>query len=141
MSHNRIWIHANFSTKDRQPNIQAEHEVQIHSFLAEQLRKTGCIPKCIGGIEDHVHLLFLQTPHLSLDDVMKQVKGASSHYINANKLCNFHFRWQTGYAGFSVSESVVDSTHYYVANQKQHHKKQTSVKEWEEMEKNNGLVF
>jgi REP element-mobilizing transposase RayT len=141
MSYNRIWIHANFSTKDRQPNIQPEHEGKIHAFLAEQLRKTGCIPKCINGIEDHVHLLFLATAHMSLDDVMKQIKGASSHYINANKLCDYHFRWQTGYAGFSVSESGVDPVHFYIANQKEHHKKQTAVSEWEEMHRKNGLVY
>ncbi len=141
MSFNKIWIHANFSTKDRQPNIQLEHEAKIHAFLAEQLHKMGCIPKAINGIEDHVHLLFLQTAHFSLDDVMKQVKGASSHYINANKLCNYHFRWQTGYAGFSVSASVVDSVHYYVANQKQHHKRQSSVQEWEEMQRKDGMVY
>lgn len=122
MSFNRIWIHANFSTKNRQPFIEPEHEAKIHAFMKEQLIKCGCIPAIINGIHDHVHLLFLVTTKMSLDAVMKQVKGASSHFINANKLCRHHFRWQDGYASFSVSQSAVDAVQYYIANQKRHHK-------------------
>jgi hypothetical protein len=33
------------------------------------------------------------------------------------------FEWQGGYAAYSVSESVVEKTMEYVANQKEHHKK------------------
>lgn len=34
-----------------------------------------------------------------------------------------HFSWQSGYAAFSVSQSVVDKTVEYVSNQKEHHKR------------------
>lgn len=57
---------------------------------------------------DHIHCLFLLNPQKSISEVIKQIKGSSSHYINQNNLIADKFAWQTGYAAYSISESVVD---------------------------------
>ncbi|MEA1785190.1 transposase [Arenibacter sp. GZD96] len=57
---------------------------------------------------DHVHGLFLLRPQKSIANVVTQIKGSSSHYINQNNRILEKFAWQTGYADFSVSESVVE---------------------------------
>jgi REP element-mobilizing transposase RayT len=56
---------------------------------------------------EHVHCLFLINPQKSVAGVIKQIKGGSSHLINQNNLANYKFAWQTGYAAYSVSESLV----------------------------------
>jgi REP element-mobilizing transposase RayT len=131
-SYNKIWIHAIWSTKDRKPLIHPTVETKIHQFIAEQLREQGCPVRIINGMPDHIHCLFLLSPQKSIAEVVKQIKGSSSHFINQNNLISDKFSWQTGYAAYSVSESVVDKVFQYINNQKQHHIKKTSQQEYDE---------
>jgi len=138
-SFNKIWIHAIWSTKNRMPLIHSNVEYKIHLFMSEQLRELGCPVRIINGMPDHIHCLFLLSPQKSIADVIKQLKGSSSHFINQNDLIDEKFAWQTGYAAYSVSESVVDKVFQYVKNQKQHHNKKTFQKEYDEFIKIYGL--
>ena len=81
---------------------------------------------------DHMHCLFMLSPQKSIADIIKQIKGSSSHYINQNNLIDDKFAWQTGYAAYSVSESVVEKVYEYIKNQKQHHAKKTFQQEYDE---------
>ncbi|MBU6342243.1 MAG: transposase, partial [Bacteroidetes bacterium] len=49
----------------------------------------------------------------SLSDVLRQVKGASSHALNDTNLCPFKFIWQCGYGAFAVRESAVEIVRNY----------------------------
>lgn len=134
MSHSlsKIWIYAIGATKERLPLIHPTFETKIHQFIAEQLRELGCPVRIINGMHDHIHCLFLLSPRKSIAEVNKQIKGGRSHFINQNNLISEKFAWQTDYAAFSVSESVVDKVFRYIKNQKQHHTKKTLQKEYDE---------
>jgi REP element-mobilizing transposase RayT len=134
MSHsfNKIWIHAIWATKERMPLIYSTVENKIYQFISEQLREHGCPVRIINGMPDHIHCLFLLSPQKSIAEVVKQIKGRSSHYINQNNLVTEKFAWQTGYAAYSVSESVVDKVFQYIKNQKQHHTKKPFQQEYDE---------
>ena len=123
-SYNKIWIHAIWSTKERMPLIQPLIEQKIFQFISEQLREQGCPVRIINGMPDHIHCLFLLSPQKSIAGVIKQIKGSSSHFINQNDLIAEKFAWQTGYAAYSVSESVVERVFKYIKNQKQHHSRE-----------------
>jgi putative transposase len=138
-SYNKIWIHAIWSTKERMPLIQSSAENNIYKFIAEQLRQQGCLVRVINGMPDHIHCLFLLSPQKSIAEVIKQIKGSSSHFINQNNFIVEKFAWQTGYAAYSVSESAVDKVYQYIQNQKQHHAKKTFQQEYEEFIKLYGL--
>jgi putative transposase len=58
----------------------------------------------------------------SLKDIIQNVKGESSHWINQNNFLKVKFSWQIGYGAFSVSESKVRDVEIYIRNQKEHHK-------------------
>jgi putative transposase len=88
---------------------------------------------------DHVHALFLLNPQKSIADVIKQIKGSSSHSINGADLMLEKFAWQTGYAAYSVSESQLEVVYNYIKNQKQHHLKKNSQDEYDEFIKLHGL--
>ena len=141
MSHsfNKIWIHAIWATKERLPLLHQNSEQKVYSFIAEQLRELGCPVRIINGMPDHIHCLFLLNPQKSVADVIKQIKGSSSHYINENNIIPDKFSWQTGYAAYSVSESVVEKVFKYIKNQKEHHQKKTYQQEYEEFLKLYGL--
>jgi REP element-mobilizing transposase RayT len=132
-SYTRIWIHAVWGTKHRFPFINIDVEGVIHDFIKEQLRAQGCPVRIVNGTPDHVHCLFLLTPKKSIADVIKQVKGSSSHFINEQQLIDEKFGWQNGYGAFSVSDSAAEIVFKYIKNQKQHHRIETFEKEFEDM--------
>ncbi len=76
----------------------------------------------INGVEDHVHCLFSVQPSCSISQIAKNVKGASSHWLNGQGLMEGPFEWQDGYAAFSVSPSNVQRVRNYIKNQELHHK-------------------
>jgi putative transposase len=133
MSHSfhKIWIHAIWSTKERLPLIEQSIEKKLHQFISKQFLELGCFVRAVNGMHEHVHCLFLLNPQKTIAEVMKTVKGSSSHYINQNDLITAKFAWQTGYAAFSVSESTVERVCNYIHNQKQHHSKQDFTKEYD----------
>lgn len=131
-SYNKIWIHGVWTAKYRKPLIAHSIETKVYNFISHQLQELGCKVKIINGMPDHIHCLFLLNSQRSIAEVMKQVKGSSTHFINENNLIDDKFAWQTGYAAFSVSESVVDRVYNYIKNQKQHHLKKSSQEEYEE---------
>jgi REP element-mobilizing transposase RayT len=75
----------------------------------------------------------------SISEIIKQIKGSSSHFINQNNLTTDKFSWQTGYAAFSVSEYAVEKVYEYIKNQKQHHRIKSFDKEYDDFMKIHGL--
>ncbi len=144
MSHSltKIWIHSIFSTKDWEKTISNKFAGKLYNHITEQLTcQFECRVKSINGIPDHVHILLLLNPVYSISDILKNVKGESSHWINQNNFLNIKFSWQTGYGAFSVSESDVDKVSKYIENQHEHHKKMTFMEEYELFMKKYGIKF
>ena len=138
-SFNKIWIHAIWSTKERYPLIQPAIEEKIYEYMRVQFIELDCPARVINGMPDHIHCLFLLNPSKAITEIIKQVKGSTSHWINQQNLIKEKFSWQTGYAAYSVSESVLDKVFQYIVNQKHHHQKTTFTKEYDEFIKLHGL--
>jgi REP element-mobilizing transposase RayT len=135
----KIWIHTIFGTKNRLPLLHHSIEQTVYEFINDQFREQDCLVNNINGMPDHVHCLFLLNPNKSIAEIMKQIKGSSSHFINRNNLINEKFAWQIGYAAFTVSESGIDRVSQYISNQKSHHQKKSFQQEYEEFIKIYGL--
>src|SRR5687768_2850846 len=103
-THLNLNFHLVFSTKNREGLILPEFEEALHAYLGGCLKILGAVPRSIGGVEDHSHLLAgLRATH-RLADVMREIKGASSEWVH--KEVGFRrFAWQEGYGAFTVSES------------------------------------
>jgi putative transposase len=140
-SYNKIWIHAIFATKNREEFIGLDIEPRIYGYLKDQLIECGCPVRIINGMPEHVHLLFLLNPQKAIADVLKQVKGATSHWINQQDIVEAKFAWQGGYGAYSVSESQLEKVYNYILNQKDHHKKQSFVKEYENFIRLHGFNY
>jgi REP element-mobilizing transposase RayT len=78
-----------------------------------------------GGVSDHVHLLARIPTTISVAQLVKQVKGSSSHLLT-NRL-RVPFKWQGGYGAFTVSKSLVPRVRDYVLDQERHHREGTLV--------------
>ena len=59
--------------------------------------------------------------------MVKEFKGASSHYVNHTlRPSEYHFAWQRGYGYFTLGESQCPRAIEYVLKQKEHHQQQTT---------------
>ncbi len=138
-SYNKIWVHVIFATKDREPLIAQEKESLVYNHIKEQLREMGCPVRIVNGMPDHIHLLFLLNPQKSISEVIKHVKGNTSHWINAQDFADGKFAWQSGYASYSVSESQLEKVYNYILGQKQQHQRVSFMEEYEAFIKRHGL--
>ncbi|MGA2668607.1 MAG: IS200/IS605 family transposase [Ignavibacteria bacterium] len=128
----KIWIHAIFGTKNSEPIIKPQFEYLLHERIKEKLENDlESEVRVINGTENHVHILFLMNQNYSLKDIMQNIKGESSHWINQNNYSPGKFAWQTGYGAFSVSESKVKEVEEYIKNQKEHHRTKSFKEEYE----------
>ena len=126
MSYWRLFYHAVWSTKDRQPLIDPAWEKYLYGYLWGKATVLDCIPHAINGMPDHLHVVISIPPKLAIATVIGQLKGASSHHINEQHL-DGTFAWQGEYSIFSISESGLEKVVDYVKKQKQHHAERTLI--------------
>lgn len=115
----RITIHLIFATHGRRSTIADTWREELHGYLSGTLHGLGATPIRIGGTADHVHLLVSIKATHSVADLVRELKKASA--VWARERCP-DFRWQEGYAAFSIGRSEVEHVSAYVANQEQHHR-------------------
>ncbi len=141
MSHSfsRVIVHLVFSTKNRQPFILPQFRDQTFSYLAGTLNNIGCPAIIVGGMPDHIHLLFAQSRSKTMSDIVKDLKVESSQW--AKSIISPAFYWQSGYGAFSVSTSNVEKVRKYIAEQEQHHQELTFQDEYRELLRKHGIEW
>ncbi|MBM3143380.1 MAG: IS200/IS605 family transposase [Chloroflexi bacterium] len=130
-AHTELYIHIIWGTWDRLPLITEAIERRLYAAIAAKCRELTCIPLAIGGIEDHVHLLARLHAPISVSELVKGVKGSSSHLVTHEITPGQFFKWQGSYSAFSVSPADLPRLEVYIANQKQHHAANDLTLEWE----------
>lgn len=113
----RVLVHLVFSTKSRAPVLAPPILTELHPYLAIVLNNDDCPSLQVGGVADHVHLLFGLSRTRTIAQVVENVKTSSSKWLKTKdpSLANFH--WQTGYGAFSVSSSKADVVIEYIQKQ------------------------
>jgi len=117
----RLYYHLVWATKQRVPLITADFEDQLYSFLVHKAGELGAYIFQVNGMPDHIHTILTIPPKLSVSEVVKHLKGGSSHFINSRGFIDSKFRWQRGYGVLSLGEKQRSAAEEYVRNQKQHH--------------------
>jgi putative transposase len=128
----QIYVHLVFSTKDRTPWINATIQARLHAYLAGTLNAIDSPTLIVGGMPDHVHLLFRLPRTTTLADVVKAAKMESSKWMKTEGQVS-EFAWQSGYAAFSVSASQVETVTQYIRNQEEHHRTRTFQEEFRKL--------
>lgn len=128
-TYSNILIHALFSTNNRHPWLKAEVRSELCPYLGGTVNRLCGQSIIVNGVEDHVHMLFVQPPKVATADVMEKVRASSSGWLKRRWPELEKFAWQTGYAAFSVSKSNAEEVKRYIAGQEQHHEKVTFQEE------------
>ena len=118
---NVIYLHTVFAVKHRYGLLPPHIQPSVHAYLAESLRQLKQRPIIVGGVNDHVHLLYGYNPTVYFPDMIRDIKTATSKFINRQHLIPFKFVWQAGYGTFSYSESQVEAVKAYIRRQPEHH--------------------
>jgi len=132
-TYTQIHIQVVFAVQNRQSLIQAPWQDRLYQYITGIIQSHSHKVLQIGGMPDHVHLLFGMRPTQALSELMKEVKGRSSTWINQNRLARGRFSWQEGYGAFSYTKKQVPQVIRYIKNQEQHHHQKTFLEEYHEL--------
>jgi putative transposase len=119
----RIWIHAVWATKAREPLLHKSWRKELFKHMLANAKEKKIGLDFINGIDDHVHALVKLKPTQAFSNVVKNIKGESSRWINKRGYMpdELLFCWQTGYSAVSVSPDRLPQVRRYIANQEAHH--------------------
>jgi REP-associated tyrosine transposase len=121
--------------------LQKPAAARLSAFLYEYAQSKNIYMRINYVNAEHVHALIdLPTRH-SIEEAVKLLKGASSHWVNQNRVVPAKFAWGRGYGAFSVSQSNVDSVSKYIATQDEHHRRSTFAEEYERLVRAYGLKW
>jgi REP element-mobilizing transposase RayT len=127
-----LYLHLVWATWDRLPLITEDIERRLYRNIESEAQKQGCTVLALNGTEDHVHLLVSFPTTITIADLVKQVKGVSSHFVNETLQPATQFKWQGSYGAFTVSRWDVGKIIEYIKRQKEHHTSKELVQEFEE---------
>ena len=116
-----LYCHLVWGTWRRLPLIDSAIESTIHASIIKKCHELGATPIAIGGVEDHIHLLVQFNPTHRIANLVKEIKGYSSHLVNHVEQTENRFGWQRGYGAFSVGFQEMPKIEKYIDKQKQHH--------------------
>ena len=129
-TYTQIHIHAVFAVQNRLSLIQQQWQGELYRYISGIISKNGHKLLQIGGMPDHVHVFFGMRPSQSLSDLMQDIKGDSSKWINQKRFVDGIFSWQEGYGAFSYSRSQITDVVKYIDNQAEHHMRKTFIEEY-----------
>ncbi|GAB4497774.1 MAG: IS200/IS605 family transposase [Saprospiraceae bacterium] len=141
MAQVRIWVHAVWGTKRREPIMQNKNKrIDLFKHIKSYAKEKKIYLDFINGEADHVHCLISLACDQTIAQVMKLLKGESSHFANKEKMFEAEFDWADDYYAVSVSQSHVETVRNYIKNQEEHHRSKTFEEECHEFMEKYGFV-
>ncbi len=131
-TYTQIHIQVIFAVKNRTDLIQNEWKDELYKYITGIIQTHKHKVLAINGMPDHLHVFFGMRPTQSHSDLMQDMKGSSSKWINDQRLVQGRFEWQEGYGAFSYSKSQATKVIGYIKDQEIHHRKYSFLEEYKE---------
>jgi REP element-mobilizing transposase RayT len=126
----QIYIQIVFAVSGRMSLVSPDFKEDLHKYITGIVKNQGQKLIVINGMPDHLHTLIGLKPSMALADLVRDIKGESSSYINKNRWVRGRFSWQEGYGAFSYGHSQLDTIIKYIEEQEKHHRKRTFKSEY-----------
>lgn len=136
-----ILIHTVFSTKNHESWLSSSLRERLYPYMCGIARENGLKVLCIGGTDNHIHILLSLDSTTSIAKAMQFIKGGSSKWVHETFPELRLFSWQEGYGAFSIGISNVDETKKYIENQEKHHSKEGFRDEYLKFLRKNNIDF
>jgi REP element-mobilizing transposase RayT len=101
MPYVKVWIHLVWTTKNRFPFLTDEIRQRVFQHIRDNARAKGIYLDYINGYLEHLHLLISLDTEQTISEIVRLLKGESSHWINQNNLTPVKF---SGSTSISLSE-------------------------------------
>jgi putative transposase len=138
----QIYIHIVFCVKHRAKRIRPDWEDRLYKYIIGIVDNKQQKVIAVNGVEDHIHVLIRTKPVVRISEMAEVIKANSSKFINTELISDSNtFRWQSGYASFSVSPYFVDTIIRYIQNQKEHYAKKSFKEEYKQLLIDADVVF
>ena len=132
-TYTQLYIQVVFAVQRRERLIDPIWEDDLYKYITGIVQQKNQSLLAINGVPDHIHLLIRIKPNCNLSDLVREIKKASTNYINDRKLSPIRFSWQNGFGAFSYNNRDVDLIIGYIKKQKQHHQEKNFRKEYLEL--------
>ncbi|WP_396212901.1 IS200/IS605 family transposase [Flavobacterium sp.] len=129
-TYTQIHLQFVFAVKYRNGLIHASFKEELYKYISGIIKENNHKLLAINGMPDHLHIFIGMRPSQSISDLLQDIKGSSSKWINEKKFLKVKFEWQEGYGAFSYSKSHVNNVIRYIQNQENHHKKESFREEY-----------
>jgi len=140
-TYTQIHIHVVFTVQNRISLINKEWKERLYNYIIAIIQNHGHKVLSIGGMPDHIHILFGFRPTQSLSELMQITKRDSSEWINNNNFVKGRFSWQEGYGAFSYSKSQLTKVANYIEKQEIHHSKENFQDEFRKILDDFGIEY
>ncbi|HKV73400.1 MAG TPA: IS200/IS605 family transposase, partial [Gemmatimonadales bacterium] len=119
----RLYVHLAWTTRDREPVLDAGLARFLCRFLRGTARKERAAILAMGLVQTHVHLLVELHPTTAVASLVKRLKGASSAVARTERhgLTGKRLYWAKGYNVQSVGVDQLERVRLYLAAQPVHH--------------------
>ena len=128
-TYTQIHIQTVFSVQDRDCIIRKSWKDELFKYITGIIQNHEHKLLAINGMPDHIHVFFEMRSSQSLSDLLQDIKGDSSKWLNQKGFVNGRFSWQEDYGAFSYGKSQVNNVIDYIKNQEIHHQKITFIEE------------
>jgi len=130
-----------FSTRNRKKCLKKPGRQELFKYIHGILKNKNCHLYRINGVEDHLHIVTHIHPTIAVAYLVKDIKLATTEYIDFEFLFPGFDGWQDGYGAFTYSISAKDNLIEYVKNQEEHHRVKTFREEYIQLLIEHGIEF
>ncbi len=140
MPYVKVWIHLVWTTKYREPLLTDDIRARVFDHIRQNAKVKRIFIDDINGYREHVHVLISLGTDQKIAEIVKLLKGESSHWINQQGFTTAKFQWQHEYFAVGVSEPIVEKVRAYIRKQEEHHSRRSFDDEFEAMITKSGFT-
>lgn len=116
-TYKRIYIHLIFAVKYRHALLDIKWREDVFRYIAGIINRRGNHALAVNGYTDHIHIFLDYKENELISELVREVKKASTAFINNRNYLEEKFQWQGGYGVFSHGQNDKNTIIEYVKNQ------------------------
>lgn len=140
-NYSKIFLHVIMVVKHRKHVLSQANMDLVAANAAETLSLLNQQALTVAGTPDHLHLLLAMNPNYSVTELVREIRGATTRFIQERKWVRGRFCWQMGFAAFSYGQSQVESIRTHLVQQKDYHQRKSCREEYVDFLSRFGIPF
>jgi putative transposase len=133
----RCHYHIVWTTLNRASVLTPERESIVARCIASVADDKSVILHAFGMVSDHVHIAASIPPNIAMSDIIKTIKGSSSHQLrgSVDAMGQSWPGWQGEFGVPTFGDQSFERVVAYVRDQKQHHDEGTILSAFERIDR------